>query len=141
MTGRRDVDQRLTQWLVAERPLRAPDDLFAAVVRDVVTTRRRPGWRVADRWIWRDQGRVAAAMPRLVLVAAVAALLAALVGAAILIGSARPSPAPPFGLARPGYVTFDTPEGVVVSRIRRLWPAGPRRGAPGRAGDQPDLVA
>lgn len=46
-------------------------------------------------------------------------LVAAFVGASVVavlgVGGA-PRPAPPFGLAQPGFIAFDTPEGVVLAR-------------------------
>jgi Tol biopolymer transport system component len=115
MTTRTDLDRTLTAWLDAERPALAPDGLFEQIRLEVAHTARRPGWRVLDRWTWTaTAARLSAAGRAIALITLVVLLVVALIAAVLLAGG--PRPAPPFGLTRPGYIAFDTPEGVVLAR-------------------------
>jgi hypothetical protein len=112
MSTRFDVDRQVTSWLVSERPSGVPEGLFEAVVAGVESTPRRPGWRIADRWTWRHEARLRVAARVAVLVAVLAALVILAIWVVAFVGS--PRPAPPFGLARAGYIAFDTADGIVV---------------------------
>ena len=114
MSGRYDVDRQVSSWLVSERPSAPPDGLLEAVIREVGATARRPGWQIADRWAWRHGAQLRVAARRLVLVGIVAAL--ALVTLWIVAAVGSPRPALPYGLARAGFIAFDTAEGIVVDR-------------------------
>ena len=111
-----EFDRALTAWLVEERPAAAPDGLLAEVLDEVSQTKRRPGWLVPDRWTWSPAAQRLGTVARVAAVVATLALLAAALIALLAVVGA-PRPAPPFGLARPGFIAFDTPEGVVVARI------------------------
>jgi TolB protein len=114
MTARFDVDRQVAGWLASERPTTAPDGLLEAVVLEVASTPRRPGWQIADRWTWRHSARLRAASRMLVIAAVLAALAIGMALILALVGSARP--APPFGLTKAGFIAFDTAEGIVLER-------------------------
>ena len=107
MTGRRDFDREMTAYLEARSTNRAPDGLLDAAMTRVDRTRQRPGWLIAERWL---PMRVTSGVARLGKVAVVFAILALLVALAVVIGvlvGSRHRLPPPFGLAKPGLITFD----------------------------------
>lgn len=114
MTARFDVDRNVSSWLAEDRPPAAPAGLLDAVISDVATTPRRPGWQIADRWTWRYGAQIRLAARAIVIAAVVVALVLLTVWVFVLVGS--PRPAPPFGLTRPGFIAFDAAEGIVVDR-------------------------
>ncbi len=110
MTARDDLDRQLAAWFVADAA-REPEHLLGAVLARTARTRRRPAWRVPERWIPMSAitSRVAAA-PRASLRFAVALallILALIVGAVLLPGHQQPRELPaPFGPAANGLVAY-----------------------------------
>jgi Tol biopolymer transport system component len=109
MNERDDLDRLLTAWFAVDAPMREPEPLLGQVLARTVRTRRRPAWRIPERWIpmstistrlattsrfpWRTVG-------------AIALLVLALLGAMIIAGSrTKPLPAP-FGPAHNGLIVF-----------------------------------
>lgn len=109
MNVRDDFDRSLTAWLMADAPVREPEHLLGEVLARTAHTRRRPAWRIPERWIPMSaiSTRVAPASRfpwRAVMLAALLVALAA--GALIVAGNqARPLPAP-FGLAANGALIY-----------------------------------
>ena len=80
-----------------------------------VTGRRRQ-WLIADRWTWNGRARPLTMVARpALLLALVGLLVIALVLVTLLAGGRKP--APPFGLARPGWITIDTADGIQLARV------------------------
>ena len=116
MTTRSDFDRTLTDWLAEVRPTVTPAGLLDEALERVAVTRRRRPWLILDRWTWSARVRDWSSAGRVLATAAVLLLLLlAMIAASILIGA--PQPAPPFGLANPGYITIDAGDGIVVARI------------------------
>ena len=116
MTTRNDFDRILSDWLADVRPTIAPSGLLDQTLDQVAETKRRRSWLILDRWTWSAHARHGRSAGRVLATAAILLLLVlAVLAAAILIGA--PRPAPPFGLANPGYVTVDTADGITVARI------------------------
>jgi len=112
MSGRIELDRQITAWLVSERPVAAPEGLLEAVAAGVKVTPRRAGWRIADRWTWRHEATLRRTAAMAILVSVLAALIVVAALVFLLAGSSRP--APPFGLTRPGFIAFDSAEGIVL---------------------------
>ena len=51
MTTRDDFDRQLTAWLAADAPPSEPEPLLGQVLARTARTRRRPAWRIPERWI------------------------------------------------------------------------------------------
>ena len=114
MSGRFEFDRQVGSWLTGERPTTVPEGLLEAVIVEVDSTPRRPGWLIPDRWTWRHSARLKTAARLAVLAGAVVALVVLLAWIVALAGA--PRPAPPFGLTRAGLIAFDTAEGITVER-------------------------
>ena len=109
-----DFDRRLTSWLRTDAPDEAPAPLLQAVAGRVATTRRRPGWATAVRWL--PAGTLG--LPQVRYSARTAWLLAAVaviaaMGLGILAMGALRRP-PPVGPARAGLIAFDSGADIVV---------------------------
>jgi Tol biopolymer transport system component len=116
MTARDDFDRTLTGWLGDVRPTSGPPGLLDETLDRLRSTDRRPQWLIRDRWTWSARADRWLPAARMLATAAILLLLVlAVVAAAILIGARRP--APPYGLANPGYITIDAGDGIVVARI------------------------
>jgi Tol biopolymer transport system component len=116
MNARNDFDRALTDWLADLRPAAAPPGLLDQTLGRVAATKRRPQWLILDRWTWSARAQRWTSASRILATAALLLLiLLAVLAAAILVGTRRP--APPFGLAKPGYITIDAADGIVVARI------------------------
>ena len=46
-----DADRLLTAWLDSVAPAREPEHLLGDVLERTSWTRRRPAWRIPERWI------------------------------------------------------------------------------------------
>jgi TolB protein len=122
MSARPDLDRSITTWLDAQAPMREPDGLLERVTDDLARTRRLPGWVIPERWLPMQTQAKLGAVPRTALVVGTLALLLA-ISAAIVVAS-QPRPAPPFGPARNGLISFGTDGDIwVVSQD----PGEPRR--------------
>jgi hypothetical protein len=99
------ADRLLADWL-NEGPDRGPMEGLQRTLAATRRTSQRPAWRVHERWIPMQLLVRPAFVPRPLYLLVVAALLAALVGALIIVGSRQP-PAPPFGLAGNGMIALD----------------------------------
>lgn len=118
MTARNDLDRTLSAWLTAQAPTREPEHLLDHILERTARTRRRPAWRIPERWIpmsvlsttvaprstipWRTVGLIALLV------------LALLAGALLAIGRAHRLP-PPFGVAGNGSLVYSV-NGDIVSR-------------------------
>ncbi len=117
MNEQTDLDRLLAAWFTVDAPRREPEPLLGLVLARTVRTRRRPAWRIPERWIpmstistrfattsrfpWRTVG-------------AIALLVLALVGAMVFAGArAKPLPAP-FGPAHNGLIAFGDGGDVVA---------------------------
>jgi Tol biopolymer transport system component len=116
MTTRSDFDRTLVDWLTELRPTAAPPGLLDETLERVAITERRKRWLIPDAWTWSARARRLTSGGRLlVTAAALLLLLLAILAVTLLVGARRP--APPFGIANPGYITVDAADGIVVSRI------------------------
>jgi len=132
MNERDDLDRLLTAWFAVDAPMGEPERLLGQVLARTVRIRRRPAWRIPERWIpmstistrlaatsrfpWRTVG-------------AVALLILALLSALVIAGSrAKPLPAP-FGPAHNGLIAFSEGGDVVAidqaTRQRTVLLGGP----------------
>ena len=119
MTTRDEFDRHLAAWFEASAPSSEPELLLGQVLARTARTRRRPAWRIPERWIpmsaittrsakvsqvpWRTLGLIAL-------------LAVALIGGALLIaGTRRPPLPPPFGVAGDGKI-FDSIDGDIFVR-------------------------
>jgi hypothetical protein len=106
-----DADRSLTAWLEAVAPPREPEHLLAEVLSRTSRTRRRPAWRIPERWLPMSTVTQPVATVRRVpwpLVAAVALLALALVAGAVLLAGSRPTRLPaPFGPAANGSIVYE----------------------------------
>ncbi|HEU5224568.1 MAG TPA: hypothetical protein VFV29_02085, partial [Actinomycetota bacterium] len=51
MTVRDDLDRHVAAWLTADAPTSPPEHLLGEVLAQTARTRRRPAWRIPERWI------------------------------------------------------------------------------------------
>ena len=105
MTARDEYDRHLSAWLAAEAPAREPEHLLGEVLARTARTRRRPAWRIPERWISMSAITSRVAPPPGVpwrAIALTALLIALIAGAVLVAGSLRHRVAPPFGPAANG---------------------------------------
>lgn len=117
MTTRDDFDRDLTAWLMADAPMGEPEHLLGEVLARTARTRRRPAWRIPERWIPMSVlSTSAAAAPRVPwrFLAIAAAILALLGAAAFAVGSRQHRLAPPFGPAANGAIAFSKDGDIYV---------------------------
>jgi Tol biopolymer transport system component len=119
MTSRDDFDRSLAAWLSDSAPTSEPEHLLGQVLARTARTRRRPAWRILERWIPMSTISTSAATASRVpwrTVGLVALLILALaVGAAIVIGSRQKALPAPFGVAGNGVILSVT-DGNIVAR-------------------------
>jgi hypothetical protein len=119
MTSRDDFDRSMTAWLAETAPKGEPEQLLGQVLARTARTRRRPAWRIPERWIPMSTITTRAATASRVpwrTVGLVALLTLALaIGAAIFIGSRQKALPAPFGLASNGAILSVT-DGNIVAR-------------------------
>jgi Tol biopolymer transport system component len=119
MTARDDFDRHLSAWLAADAPAREPEHLLGQVLARTARTRRRPAWRIPERWIPMSTiTSTSATMSRVPLrtLGAVALLILALiVGAVLFAGAQRRELPAPFGLAGNGVI-LSVAEGDILVR-------------------------
>jgi Tol biopolymer transport system component len=117
MNERDDLDRLLTAWFAVDAPMREPEPLLGQVLARTVRTRRRPAWRIPERWIpmstistrlaatsrfpWRTVGAVALL------------ILALIAGVWAIAGRTKPLPAP-FGPAHNGQIAFGDQGDIVA---------------------------
>jgi dipeptidyl aminopeptidase/acylaminoacyl peptidase len=106
MIGRDDLDRLLTVWLDETAGSGAPDYLDETLA-GVEHLSQRPVWLSPGRWLPMDLTFPRAGVPRVVPILVLIALLAAMVAAAVLVGSRQAVP-PPFGLAVAGDFVYDS---------------------------------
>jgi Tol biopolymer transport system component len=106
MTARDDFTGVISDWLDDQAGHGAPDYL-AEILARTTRTRQRPAWSSLERWLPMQTTLRFALVPRFTLQLIVIALLIALaLAGALIIGSSRTHPAPPFGPARNGSIVF-----------------------------------
>jgi WD40-like Beta Propeller Repeat len=119
MTARDDFDRQLVAWLKTDAPTSAPEQLLGEVLARTARTRRRPAWRVPERWISMSTITSRVAVPpgvpwRTIAVAAI--LVLALVASAVLFaGSQRRQLPPPFGLAANGALVYSSGGDLMIA--------------------------
>ncbi|MEO5705388.1 MAG: hypothetical protein ABIZ52_02310 [Candidatus Limnocylindrales bacterium] len=118
MTARNDIDRSLSAWLNDTAVTREPEHLLGQVLARTARTRRRPAWRIPERWISVSTitSRLSPASPIPWRTIAVAALLlvALAVSLALIAGAPKPL-APPFGLASNGSLLFSVNGDIVTA--------------------------
>ena len=114
-----DADRRLSAWLETVAPAREPEHLLDAVLARTARTRRRPAWRIPERWIPMTTITTpvtsggSARWPIAVLAALL--VLALVAGAVLVAGSRRPDRAGAVRrLQRTASIVHD-PDGDLVS--------------------------
>ena len=138
MSAHNDLDRLVTTWLDESAGAGAPDYL-AETLDGIERTSQRPPWLIPGRWLPMQLTMRRVAVPRAISVIALLALiLAALVGAALIAGGRHAVPAP-FGLAKTGLIATDAAGDIVLvdadgSRRAPLAPSGTLEyGATGRS--------
>jgi hypothetical protein len=107
MTVRDDFDRLLTVWLDETAGAGMPDYLDETL-DGLARVSQRPVWMSPGRWLPMQLTMPRVAIPRaLPILAAVAMLIAALIAAALLVGSRQPPLPPPFGRAATGMFVYD----------------------------------
>jgi hypothetical protein len=119
MTARDDFDRTLSAWLTAQAPTREPEQLLDHVLARTARTRRRPAWRIPERWTYMTT-LTTQVIPRPPVpwrtIGLVALLVIALIAAALFaIGSRYRRLPPPFGVAANGNLIYSI-GGDIVSR-------------------------
>ena len=128
MSAHNDLDRLVTTWLDESAGAGAPDYL-AETLDGIERTSQRPPWLIPGRWLPMQLTMRRVAVPRAISVIALLALiLAALVGAALIAGGRHAVPAP-FGLAKTGLIATDAAGDIVLvdadgSRRTPLAPSG-----------------
>jgi hypothetical protein len=130
MTTRDDFDRHLAAWFEASAPSSEPEPLLGQVLARTAHTRRRPAWRIPERWIPMSAITTRSARVSQVpwrTVGLIALLIVTLVAGALLIaGTRRPALPPPFGVAGDGKIMYsfdgdifvrDTPTGAKTALI------------------------
>ena len=105
MTNFNDVDVLVSRWLETTAPTREPEHLLDEVLSSVERTRRRPAWRIPERWIPMQTTLRWQPAPRLVPLLLVALLIVALVAVVAFVGGPRRLPLPT-GPADNGQIAF-----------------------------------
>jgi hypothetical protein len=109
VTTRDDFDRQLTAWLAADAPPSEPEPLLGQVLARTARTRRRPAWRIPERWIPMSSITTSVGSARRIPwqpVALVALLVVALVAALVLVAGAQRTLPAPFGVAVNGHLSF-----------------------------------
>jgi TolB protein len=114
MIERTDLDRAMTSYFESRTTSRAPDGLLDAALTRVETTRQRPAMLVAERWLPADLSGAARLRTGAIVALTVALLVATAVTVGLIVGSQHRLP-PPFGLAKPGLVSFDMNGHVFVA--------------------------
>jgi len=96
------IDRTFIEWL-SDGPETGPSDAMARAAEAVRRTRQRPGWATTERWFPMG-GTLQLREPRLVLLAAVVALLIAAVVGVLLLAGAKPKP---LGIGGNGAILID----------------------------------
>jgi Tol biopolymer transport system component len=137
MTPSHDLEDRLTALLEAKAAARAPDGLLTRTLAGTARERRRPGWRIPERWLPMSIALRPAVLPRAVpLTLLLTAITLVIVFAAIIGigGSPRDERAamllpPPTGPARNGLIAYDAYGDIWVMQAdgsdRRQLTSGP----------------
>ncbi len=109
MSTELNLERQLTAWLDAAAPPRAPESVLNAALTRTSRMRPRPAWAYIERWLPMQLTMRRWTFPRsltYILVVLGLALLLAL-SAFLVVGSLHRLP-PPFGLAKPGLIAYDT---------------------------------
>ena len=118
MTARDDFDRHLSAWLDATAPQREPEHLLETVLARTARTRRRPAWRIPERWIplsvTTSMARPSRVPWRTVSLAALL-ILALAAAAALVAGTRKPALPSPFGFAANGPIVYAS-EGQIYLR-------------------------
>ncbi|HET9085419.1 MAG TPA: hypothetical protein VFN41_13545 [Candidatus Limnocylindrales bacterium] len=119
MTTRDDFDRHLAAWFEASAPSSEPEPLLGQVLARTARTRRRPAWRIPERWIPMSAITTRSAAVNQIpwrTVGLIALLVIALIGSALLfVGTRRPALPPPFGVAGNGALIYSL-NGDIVAR-------------------------
>jgi Tol biopolymer transport system component len=100
------MDRALADWL-RDGPDQGPREGLERALAATRQVSQRPAWAIPERWLpMQLTMQRAPTMRPVLLLASVALLILALIGAAILIGSQRRLPEP-FGIARNGALVFE----------------------------------
>ena len=133
MIARDDFDRHLAGWLEVDAPSQEPEHLLDRVLAQTATTRRRPIWLIAERWIpARIVSVQAVRMSRArwgVVGLVVIIALALSVSAAVYMGSRQRVLPAPFGPAANGLIVYSKDGDVVThdatSGVERTIVGGP----------------
>ena len=117
MTERDDLDQLLTTWLTSDAAASEPEHLLGQVLTKTARTRRRPAWRVPERWVPVSAISNAAMVParlswRTIGVAVL--LILALIASLLIVAGSQPRLPPPFGVAGNGNVAYGRGGDILV---------------------------
>lgn len=127
MTSRDDFDRSLAAWLSDSAPMSEPEHLLGRVLARTARTRRRPAWRIPERWIPMSAITTRAAPASrfpLRTVALLVVLAVALALGAIIVAGSRSNRLPaPFGPAANGKLVYSVNGDIVLADS----PTGPAR--------------
>jgi Tol biopolymer transport system component len=111
------TDRAFRAWL-EEGPDKGPDEGLARALAATRRTSQRPAWTYLERWIPVQLTMARAMVPRPLMYAFLAALLAvAVVAAALLVGSQQRRLPPPYGPAANGLIAYERGGVVYVTTI------------------------
>jgi Tol biopolymer transport system component len=118
MTQRDDLDRLMTAWLAADAPVQEPEHLLGQVLARTARTRRRPAWRIPERWIpmstFTTQALRTSRLPWRTIGVLALLILALAVASLIVVGSRSLRLAPAFGPARNGQIAFSDHDDIVA---------------------------
>jgi len=109
-----DFDRVMADWMESDAHARAPEAMLGTVVERTRRTRRLSAWLLLERWIPRTFSIRLHAVPRVLPIVLLIALLVAAGLLALTIGSSRPLPRP-FGPAANGSLAYDTKATIFVA--------------------------
>jgi hypothetical protein len=118
MTARND-DRLLSAWLHDVAPIREPGHLLGQVLARTARTRRRPAWRIPERWfsmsVITTRLMPAAPVPWRLMAVGAALLIALVVGLVLVASGAFQTLAPPYGLAANGSLIYGVDDDILVA--------------------------
>lgn len=109
MTVRDDLDRHVATWLATDAPTSPPEHLLGEVLAQTARTRRRPAWRIPERWIQMSAITSRVATPPGVpwrMIALALLTLALIAGAVFVAGTLQHRVPPPFGPAANGALYY-----------------------------------
>ncbi len=117
MTERDDLDRLLATWLTSDAATSEPGHLLGQVLAKTAQTRRRPAWRIPERWIPMSaisNATLVAARRSWRMIGVAVLLILALIASLLIVAASQPRLPPPFGVAGNGSVAYGRAGDIVI---------------------------